>query len=45
MLRNHMVDAHGLLRDTVVFSVLDTEWPTVRRGLEHRLHRHADRAS
>ena len=29
--------ADGSLRDTVVFSILDTEWPAVRRNLQSRL--------
>jgi hypothetical protein len=29
----------GSLRDTVVFSILDTEWPAVRTGLRYRLDR------
>ncbi len=37
ILRNHMVWRDGTLRDTVVFSILDSEWPAVRRGLEARL--------
>ncbi|MCW2289215.1 RimJ/RimL family protein N-acetyltransferase [Leucobacter luti] len=32
--------AAGYLRDTVVFSVTQAEWPGVRRGLEHRIARH-----
>jgi RimJ/RimL family protein N-acetyltransferase len=39
VLRNHRVDADGILRDTVVFSILPGEWPGVRRGLEERLAR------
>lgn len=39
VLRNDRIRSDGTLRDTVVFSVLDTEWPSVRRGLEGRLHR------
>ncbi|WP_025132523.1 GNAT family N-acetyltransferase [Leucobacter sp. PH1c] len=31
--------APGYLRDTVVFSITQPEWPGVRRGLEHRLTR------
>jgi hypothetical protein len=27
----------GHIRDTVVFSILDSEWPKVRLGLERRL--------
>jgi RimJ/RimL family protein N-acetyltransferase len=39
VLRNHRRMPDGSLRDTVVFSVLDSEWPAVRGGLEHRLAR------
>jgi hypothetical protein len=27
----------GLLRDTVVFSIIQSEWPAVRNLLRHRL--------
>ena len=30
----------GTVRDSVMFSILDTEWPDVRRHLELRLKRH-----
>lgn len=40
VLRNHKVRADGTLRDTVVFSVLEHEWPSVRVGLETRVARH-----
>lgn len=39
VLRNHRVDAQGILRDTVVYSILPGEWPAVRRGLQERLAR------
>ena len=39
VLRNHRRLPDGSLRDTVVFSILDTEWPAVRNGLRHRLAR------
>ena len=39
VLRNHRRMPDGSLRDTVVFSILDTEWPAVRAGLRHRLRR------
>ena len=39
VLRNHKVMPNGTIRDTVVFSILDTEWPTVRAGLDARLAR------
>lgn len=36
-LRSHIVCADGHRRDTVYFSILDTEWPQVRAGLQARL--------
>jgi RimJ/RimL family protein N-acetyltransferase len=35
--RQHMITASGRLRDTVYFSILDTEWPAVRARLDVRL--------
>lgn len=40
-LRKHIVTQSGRLRDTVYFSVLDDEWPTVKAGLENRLRERA----
>jgi RimJ/RimL family protein N-acetyltransferase len=39
VLRNHMRMEDGSLRDTVVFSIIASEWPTVRRHLQHKLNR------
>ncbi len=39
VLRNHRLGPDGLLRDTVVYSILPHEWPAVRRGLIERLAR------
>ena len=39
ILRNHQIMPDGTLRDTVVFSIIAPEWPTVKRHLEHRLER------
>jgi RimJ/RimL family protein N-acetyltransferase len=39
ILRRHTLTYSGRIRDTVYFSVLDDEWPTVRAGLETRLRR------
>jgi RimJ/RimL family protein N-acetyltransferase len=36
VLRNHQRLPDGSLRDTVVFSIIDSEWPAVRRHLAHR---------
>jgi RimJ/RimL family protein N-acetyltransferase len=37
VLRSHTRSKDGILRDTVVFSILEHEWPMVRKGLEFRL--------
>jgi RimJ/RimL family protein N-acetyltransferase len=37
VLRNYRRMPDGTLRDTVVYSIIDSEWPTVRSGLLHRL--------
>lgn len=39
VLRNHRLGPDGTLRDTVVFSILPTEWPAVRLDLTERLAR------
>jgi RimJ/RimL family protein N-acetyltransferase len=41
VLRNHKILKDGTIRDTVVFSILDTEWPVVKQDLRFRLTRHA----
>jgi len=40
VLRNHQV-YKGIVRDTVVFSILNNEWPGVRQGLEARIGQRA----
>ena len=37
VLRNHAVTADGIKRDTVVFSIIDSEWPAVRQHLRFQL--------
>jgi RimJ/RimL family protein N-acetyltransferase len=37
ILRNHKILADGTIRDTVVFSILETEWPLVEPFLTSRL--------
>jgi N-acetyltransferase len=37
VLRNHMVMADGRIRDTVVYSIIQSEWPGVKRNLLHRM--------
>lgn len=41
VLRNHRRHADGSPRDTVAFSVIDTEWQAVKRNLQYKLERHA----
>lgn len=36
VLRNHQIDRFGNLRDTVSFSIIASEWQTVRHGLVSR---------
>ena len=35
--RNHMVTASGRIRHSVYFSIIDSEWPEVRKDLEEKL--------
>jgi RimJ/RimL family protein N-acetyltransferase len=37
ILRQHMITSSGRLRDSVYYSILDSEWPAVRDRLEARL--------
>lgn len=37
ILRNHRRSSDGTLRDTCVYSIIASEWPTVRSHLRHRL--------
>jgi N-acetyltransferase len=39
ILRNHSVAPNGTLRDTVVFSIIAPEWPTVKAHLAYQLER------
>lgn len=39
VIRRHWPRRDGSVRDTVMYSVLDAEWPDVRRHLESRLRR------
>ena len=41
VLRNHRRHPDGSPRDTVIFSILDTEWQGVKRNLQYRLDSHA----
>lgn len=37
ILRSHKIGSEGVVRDTVVFSIIASEWPGVRFGLRRRL--------
>lgn len=39
ILRNHLLVRGGIVRDSAVYSVIDTEWPEVKARLEERLAR------
>ncbi len=39
ILRNHQKNAEGIYRDTVVFSIIDQEWPTVKKNLMYKMDR------
>ena len=38
VLRNHTKSADGIYRDTVVFSIIDLEWPAVKQSLQFKLN-------
>ena len=37
VLRNHLIDSEGVYRDTVVFSITNQEWPTVKKSLAFKM--------
>ncbi len=37
VLRNHTRSADGIYRDTVVFSIINSEWPAVKQSLKFKL--------
>jgi N-acetyltransferase len=37
--RNHMITGSGRIRDSVYFSIIDTEWSAVKANLEEKLSR------
>jgi RimJ/RimL family protein N-acetyltransferase len=39
VLRNHQKSPEGIYRDTVVFSIIDQEWPAVKKSLEYKMTR------
>jgi RimJ/RimL family protein N-acetyltransferase len=45
VIRHHAARRDGTVRDTVIYSILATEWPDVKRHLELRLRRHRGEAT
>lgn len=41
ILRRSAIMPDGVIRDTAIYSILDTEWGMVKQGIETRLQRHA----
>ena len=41
IMRNHQIAPNGTLRDTVVFSIIAGEWPTVKAHLNYQLNEKA----
>ena len=39
-IRHHSLRRDGSVRDTVMYSILASEWPDLKRHLQHRLARH-----
>ena len=39
VLRNHQISSDGSYRDTVVFSIIESEWPAVKSHLQFMLER------
>jgi RimJ/RimL family protein N-acetyltransferase len=40
VLRKHKIRAGGVLRNSVIYSILDDEWPLVKQNLENRLKKY-----
>ncbi len=38
IIRNHKYDKTGNLRDTVIFSIINSEWPVVKQSLHHKMN-------
>jgi N-acetyltransferase len=39
VIRNHSIDKNGNYRDTVVFSIIESEWNTVKHSLEFKMNK------
>jgi len=45
VIRHHLARRDGTVRDSVIYSILASEWPDVKRHLELRLARHGSASS
>lgn len=43
ILRNHRIGSNSIIRDTVIFSIIESEWKAVKRNLEFRLSKGASK--
>ena len=41
VLRSHRILPNGLIRDTVVYSIIRSEWPNVRKDLEFKMSKYS----
>lgn len=39
-LRNHLLTPSGRIRDSLIYSIIDSEWPTVKANLIQRIAKH-----
>jgi RimJ/RimL family protein N-acetyltransferase len=39
-LRNHLMTPSGRIRDSLIYSIIDSEWPTVKANLTQRIAKH-----
>lgn len=37
VIRNHKIEADGAYRDSVIFSIIENEWPSVKKSLQYKL--------
>jgi RimJ/RimL family protein N-acetyltransferase len=40
ILRNHLINPDGSLRDSVVFSIINKEWKSVKQLLEYEINKY-----
>ncbi len=38
VLRNHRIGENGVIRDTVIFSIIENEWQAVKQNLKFKLN-------